>query len=112
MKRYEGEQSFTIASTSGVNPVVLDLGAVLDPGVYTLTVTDNLVASDSGMALDGEMAGSMDPGSLPSGDGEPGGDAVITFVVSGASIPTMSEWGIVAMTLLVLTTGTIVLMKR
>ena len=46
---------------------------------YTLTIADTVVAGDSGLALDGELS----PGApLPSGDAEPGGDALIAFTVA------------------------------
>ena len=64
------------------------------------------------MALDGEIADPRDPGSLPSGDGEPGGTATIKFTVRADPIPTVSEWGMVTMTLLVLTAGTVVFMRK
>ncbi len=107
-----GPRSFTVASTSDVNPVVLELDTPLPPDTYTLTVMDSLVATDSGMALDGETASATDPGSFPSGDGEPGGDCVIQFTATDNAIPTVSEWGLVAMTLLVLTIGTLVFVRR
>lgn len=40
------------------------------------------------------------------------GEICADVCVDGICIPTMSEWGLVAMTLLVLTAGTIVLMRR
>ena len=103
-----GSQPFTIDSTSNVNPVVLDLGAPLGADTYTLTITDGVTASNSGMALDGEITDYSDPGSFPSGDGEPGGEAVIKFTVVGAAIPAVSEWGVMVMALLILAVGTIV----
>jgi hypothetical protein len=105
-------QSFTIGATGDVNPVVLELAAPLTPGVYTLTVSEDLVATDSGMALDGELSDPRSPESLPSGDGEPGGDAIIKFTVSGDPIPAVSTWGFVAMVLLLLAGGTILFGRR
>ncbi len=36
----------------------------------------------AGRLLDGEVANPADAASLPSGDGQPGGDAVVTFTVA------------------------------
>jgi hypothetical protein len=49
---------------------------------YTLTVSDGIVDVTAGLSLDGELADSADPQALPSGDGLPGGDAVVRFTVS------------------------------
>jgi hypothetical protein len=75
-----GPVSFTIASGSDVNPIVMNLATPLVGDAYTLTVTGGVVAANSGMALDGEVADPNDPGSLPSGNGVAGGDAVIQFL--------------------------------
>ena len=48
---------------------------------YTVTVSDNIVDTASGQALDGEVTGGM----LPSGDGLPGGSAALAFSV--VSVP-------------------------
>jgi aminopeptidase N len=76
-----GPHTFTLAGTSGVNPVVLNLDNPLPPDVYTLSIADSLTAANSSMALDGEIADSTDPASLPSGNGVSGGQAVIQFAV-------------------------------
>jgi len=55
------------------------------PDTYTLTITDTVLAADSGQALDGEIE--PQAGTLPSGDGVPGGDAVTTFVVVPVDCP-------------------------
>ena len=51
--------------------------APLAADTYTLTVADS-VTSQAGLPLDGEVVG----GALPSGDGLPGGTAVLTFTVA------------------------------
>jgi hypothetical protein len=76
-----GPQSFTIPVGLGANPVVLNLSAPLAPDTYTLTITGAVVASNSGMALDGEVSSPTDPNALPSGDGLPGGSATLEFTV-------------------------------
>jgi hypothetical protein len=103
-----GPQSFTIADTTNVNPIVLELDGPLVPDGYTLTIADRLVATDSQLALDGEMVDPEEPDSLPSGDGVPGGIAAIQFVVRGSPIPAVSQWGLVVMALLALAGGTLV----
>jgi len=55
----------------------------LAAGVYELHVDDTIVDVESGLALDGEIESSSLKDSLPSGDGIPGGDAVIKFAVTG-----------------------------
>ena len=100
-----GPKAFTLTSGTNVNPLILNLAAALVPDAYTLTVTDGVNSVASGMALDGEVS---DPASLPSGDGTEGGDAVIEFVIDGEIIPTISQWGLVVLALLLLTSGTII----
>ena len=108
-----GPQAVTVAPESGTNPIKLDLAVALAPDTYTLTVFDGVTALDSLMILDGEVADPIDSASLPSGDGSPGGDAVIQFSVAGiGSIPAVSNWGLVVVTLLILTAGTIVVTRR
>jgi len=81
-----GHVSFTAGGLTNVNPVILNLDAPLLPDTYTLTVGDGIVELDRGLTLDGEIADAVDPGSLPSGDGLAGGDAVIRFTVSSSSV--------------------------
>jgi len=50
----------------------------LAPDTYTLTVSDGVVDAAAGLRLDGEVGPA---GTLPSGDGVPGGNAVFTFAV-------------------------------
>ncbi|NWG00798.1 MAG: hypothetical protein HXY19_07620 [Thermoanaerobaculaceae bacterium] len=57
---------------------VLVPAALLAPDTYTLTVSDEVVDAASGQRLDGEMGV---PAAFPSGDGVPGGRAVVTFEV-------------------------------
>jgi hypothetical protein len=51
----------------------------LEPGVYLLTISDAVTDGAAGIALDGELPGMIDL--LPSGDGVPGGAAVIELRV-------------------------------
>lgn len=57
----------------------LTFASPLPPGDYAVTVRDTI--EFAGQALDGEIAGGTNPGGFPSGDGQPGGDAVFRFTV-------------------------------
>ncbi len=76
-----GVRSFTLAGETNVNPVTLLFDAPLPADTYTLEAS-GVVAANSGMVLDGEIADPTNPGSLPSGNGEAGGAAQIQFVVT------------------------------
>jgi hypothetical protein len=49
---------------------------------YSLTVRDGIVDVAAGLALDGEVCDPADPAALPSGDGLPGGEALIWFAIA------------------------------
>ncbi len=91
--------------------MTLSLGSSLVPDSYTLTVSDGVRASATGLALDGEVDDPHDPESLPSGDGVAGGDAVIRFTIF-APIPTVSTWGLAVLALLLMVGGAAVMRKR
>jgi hypothetical protein len=55
----------------------------LSAGPYELHIDDAIVDTESGLALDGEIEESSLTSGLPSGDGIPGGDALIRFAVGG-----------------------------
>jgi len=57
-------------------------GIPLAPHRWLLTVRDTVTGTSSGLSLDGEIPGVSPPSLFPSGDGVPGGDAVIPFSVS------------------------------
>ncbi|GJQ30809.1 MAG: hypothetical protein HBSAPP03_26930 [Phycisphaerae bacterium] len=57
--------------------VTLTPAAPLAPGAYSLTVSPSVTAVASGQSLDGEIIA----GVLPSGDGQPGGAAIIAFTI-------------------------------
>lgn len=59
----------------------LSFSTQLPPGRYTIRADDAITSSAAGQALDGETPDPADPASLPSGDGAPGGDAVVEFEV-------------------------------
>ncbi|MCC6322560.1 MAG: hypothetical protein IT438_14120 [Phycisphaerales bacterium] len=74
--------SFVFNYNSGLREASLDFGSALLPGAYSLIVSDALQSAAAvPLALDGEVAVSTQPASLPSGDGAPGGLAAISFTV-------------------------------
>jgi hypothetical protein len=74
---YDAE-TFTATVTSG---------QPLAGGNYELVVSDDIIDVANGLALDGEMTGPLKTTALPSGDGVPGGDAVIELGVGGSRRP-------------------------
>lgn len=58
----------------------ITFSAPLPGGDYEVRVHDSV--QFAGMALDGEIAGGHLPGGIPTGDGQPGGDAVYRFTVN------------------------------
>lgn len=90
---------FTLQRSDGT---LYDLAVTYDAETFTATVTsrqplaggrcemvvsDDIVDVSNGLALDGEMDADGKTSLLPSGDGVPGGDAVIKLVVSGSRRP-------------------------
>jgi hypothetical protein len=69
-------------SYDGATHTVTLTAASLPVDAYTLTIQDGIVDVAAGLALDGELADPSDPQALPSGDGLPGGSAVIRFAVN------------------------------
>lgn len=59
----------------------LGFGGDLPAGEYTLRVRDTVTTAAGAVRLDGEVADPASSASLPSGDGQPLGDAVFTFRV-------------------------------
>ncbi|RMH09546.1 MAG: hypothetical protein D6697_03260 [Armatimonadetes bacterium] len=72
----QGAISFEFAYDANARRVRLTLNEPLKPDAYTLRVAPSVTATDSGMALDGEYSGQ-----LPTGDGVPGGEAVLSLRV-------------------------------
>lgn len=106
-----GPQAFTLTSIDSGRIVVLNLPASLADDIYTLTVSGTVVATATGLQLDGELEDPGNPNSLPSGDGLPGGDAVIRFTVSRA-VPAVSDWGLLVLAGLTLAVGAVVMRRR
>ena len=77
-----GPVDFTFAYDPGAFTATLTPAAALGPDVYTVTVFDTVVDVAAGLALDGEVSDPASPGALPSGEGLPGGPAVVVFTVS------------------------------
>jgi hypothetical protein len=77
-----GPVPFVMSYDAPEQRVTLDFGGPLAPGTYLVTVKATLNAAGTGLALDGEVADPLSASALPSGDGLPGGDAVIEFTVA------------------------------
>jgi aminopeptidase N len=75
--RRTGKVSVAAGLDAAATTLTLTPAVPLPPDDYTLTVRDTVTAVESGARLDGEVAGA-----LPSGDGMPGGDAVLCFTVA------------------------------
>lgn len=71
---------FGFSYSATTNTVTLNVAKRLVAGSYTLTVKDSLRATASNLQLDGELGATA---TLPSGNGQPAGSAVIRFKVSG-----------------------------
>jgi len=76
-----GAVPFSMSYNGPSQTATLTTPAPLANDVYTLTVDDAVTALSNGLSLDGELADSDDPASLPSGNGVTGGDAVVIFEV-------------------------------
>lgn len=76
-----GPVPFSFSLGSGSKKATLTPLNPLAPDVYTLTVDDAITDTSAGKDLDGEVASPTNPASLPSGDGLPGGDAVVQFTI-------------------------------
>ncbi len=72
----------TFTYTAATNTARLTAAGPLAADTYTLTVDDTVVAVNSGLALDGEVADPLSPAALPSGDGLAGGEAVVRFTIT------------------------------
>ncbi|GIV13944.1 MAG: hypothetical protein KatS3mg021_2226 [Fimbriimonadales bacterium] len=75
-----GVVSFSFAYDSAAQRARLTFSTPLKPDQYTLRLSPSITALNSGLALDGEFFGD-----LPSGDGIPGGEAVIPLRVLAAT---------------------------
>ena len=73
-----GGQTYTAVYADG--KLTLTFAKALAADTYTVRVISDFVVGQGGV-LDGEVVAPSDPASLPSGDGEPGGDAVLEFTV-------------------------------
>lgn len=83
---------YVVTGPSGVVPATFAYSAAnltttlsfhdpLEPGEYTLTVSEQVRSAVANIQLDGELADTASPASLPSGNGQPGGAATISFRV-------------------------------
>lgn len=76
-----GAIPLTLAYDDQTFVATLTAAAPLPNDRYTLSISDTAIGVISTMALDGEIADPADPASLPSGDGQPGGAATLTFEI-------------------------------
>jgi hypothetical protein len=75
-----GAVSVGFAYDASARRVRLTLTEPLKPDAYTLRIAPTVTATNSGLALDGEYFGQ-----LPTGDGVPGGEAVLPLRVLAAN---------------------------
>lgn len=75
-----GAISTSFLYDAGTNTVTLTPTTPLKPDTYTLTVAETITDTAAGKQLDGEVV----DGVLPSGDGLPGGGAVVRFTIGPA----------------------------
>lgn len=76
-----GPVPFTFAYDAAAFRATLTPSAPLTPGLYTLGVSTGVTDVASSKALDGETPSSSTGGTLPSGDGVPGGAFAINFTI-------------------------------
>lgn len=85
-----GNRPFSYAYDGSTNTAILTLSQKPPLDWYTVTVSDNITAVNSGQRLDGEINNPLDPSSLPSGNGVQGGNAQFRFRVS--MLPWPPQW--------------------
>jgi hypothetical protein len=78
-----GPAPLSFSYDGGSFTATLSAGAPLPAGAYMLRVKDTVVSSAASVRLDGEIADPSSPASLPSGEGQPLGDALWAFTVQG-----------------------------
>lgn len=76
------EIPFALDYDSAANTAILWPRGAAASGAHLVTIQDSVRDAAAGLALDGEITGGM-----PSGDGIPGGDALLPFTVSGSRPP-------------------------
>jgi len=67
----------TVAYDHATHVMTVETVQAVPAGLYELLVSDEVAGSATGLRLDGELPGGSGAGVLPSGDGVPGGAAVI-----------------------------------
>jgi len=82
-----GPWNFSVMPGADTRHLVLHLPYPLLPDRYKLIIKDTIEAADSLLPLDGEVANPFDASSLPSGNGVPGGAALIQFDVLSSFTP-------------------------
>jgi len=78
-----GSQPFAAAYNPANYTATLSFAQPLPGGqTWSIHVADALKSTAGNLALDGEVSDPNNPASLPSGDGPPGGEAIISFYVA------------------------------
>lgn len=77
------EVRFSLAWDAATHTAVLSPRGAVSVGSHTVVIRDSVRDDAAGLALDGEIGA----GGLPSGDGVPGGDALLPFTVAGPRPP-------------------------
>ena len=77
-----GEVPLAFTYTRATRTAELTPAFALPDDRYTFTILDTITATGSGGALDGEIGAGSGPDVLPSGNGVPGGNAVVHFSIS------------------------------
>ncbi len=80
------EYDVAVTYDAGTMTATVTSQTPLAGGHYELTVSDSVV-DGNGLALDGELTAPLKIAVLPSGDGSPGGDAVVAFAAIGTRGP-------------------------
>lgn len=77
-----GNVSFNLEATADPHVWRLAFASPLDWGSYAVSLSNAITSAAGGFSLDGEMADPNSAASFPSGDGHPGGAALLRLVVT------------------------------
>jgi hypothetical protein len=84
-----GESAVAVIYNADTSTATVTSHQPLAGGRYELVVGDSIVDAEGGLALDGELTAPWKTSALPSGDGSPGGDAIVAFDATGTRGPAM-----------------------
>ena len=77
-----GEYAVAVAYDAATFTANVSSQQPLAGGHFEMVVSELIVGAENGLALDGELTAPLKTATPPSGDGSPGGDAVIEFAVA------------------------------